>query len=256
MAAYRFWRVVFNSAGLQMTYRSLMFLDTPGGTDVTGSGTAIASGYFDTRFFPVNGFDRNSSTLWLVDNPANDQWLGYDFGTAVEILQVGLESYDDRPAKMIFVQASIDGATWVSMSYATPVSQVADTTTYYPVLSAPLPAPTYTKALIRDVPTTRVSGYGGGKIAKIRSERGDGGPGSIAGEVDIAGTPNTPVRREVRLHNRTTGALTKTAWSDAATGAYRFDGLSLTQTFYVVAFDYQLNYNAVVKDNVLPAVMP
>ena len=52
------------------------------------------------------------------------------------------------------------------------------------------------------------------------------------GTVKITGTPDTPVRRRVRLHDQATGRLVAEKWSGAATGAYTFD--FLRQGVYIV----------------------
>lgn len=77
----------------------------------------------------------------------------------------------------------------------------------------------------------------------------DGGTLSVSGTVLIEGTPQTPVRRRVRLHDHRTGRLVRETWSDAVTGAYAFTGIR-PGTFYVVSHDFTLNFNAVIRDRV------
>lgn len=79
------------------------------------------------------------------------------------------------------------------------------------------------------------------------------GPGAIAGTVKEKGSPDKPVRRRVRLHLKSTGVLIKEMWSDLA-GNYAFNNLDTTVTYYVVAFDHNDNYNAVIKDSIKPEV--
>ena len=73
----------------------------------------------------------------------------------------------------------------------------------------------------------------------------------IAGVVDAEGTPPAPLRRRVRLYSRATGALVRETWSDAATGAFAFEGLALQQ-YLVVAHDHTAYFNAVAADLVTP----
>src|SRR5690554_4008057 len=73
--------------------------------------------------------------------------------------------------------------------------------------------------------------------------------GFIAGTVQVEGVP---VRRRVRCIERKTGRFVAETWS-AVNGAYRFDDLVLGRQYLIVAMDYELQYNAVVADNVLPA---
>lgn len=85
------------------------------------------------------------------------------------------------------------------------------------------------------------------------SDTRNGGPYSApVGSTKNTGTPNTPVRRRVRLHDQPTGSLVREMWSDAATGAYQFTGLR-AGTFYVTAFDHTGLYNGeIMTDVVLP----
>lgn len=83
----------------------------------------------------------------------------------------------------------------------------------------------------------------------------DGGPGTITGTIKNTGTPNTPVRRRVRLHEQSSGRIVREAWSDATTGAYTFAGLRLTR-YYVTAFDHTGTYGGVIETDVQPEAMP
>ena len=87
-----------------------------------------------------------------------------------------------------------------------------------------------------------------------RTDAYDAGPYSTpAGTTKNTGTPNTPVRRRVRLHDQPTGVLVREMWSDEVTGAYQFTGIR-AGTFYVVGFDHTGTYNGVIEtDVVLPA---
>ncbi|MCB4362690.1 hypothetical protein KIH07_03030 [Hydrogenophaga taeniospiralis] len=77
-----------------------------------------------------------------------------------------------------------------------------------------------------------------------------------AGTTKNFGTPNTPVRRRVRLHDQPTGRLLRETWSDAVTGAYQFTALR-AGTFYVAGFDHTGLYGGVIEtDIVLPTPAP
>lgn len=83
------------------------------------------------------------------------------------------------------------------------------------------------------------------------------GNGRIAGTVKEQSTPaDLPLRRRVRLFTQADGRLFGETWSDAATGAYGFDAIDATQTYFVVAHDHTGNYNAVIKDGITPEVVP
>lgn len=75
------------------------------------------------------------------------------------------------------------------------------------------------------------------------------GPGSIIGTVKKAANPdNLPMSRRVQLFDTVSSLLVAETWSDEA-GNYRFDGISLTVPWMVIAFDYAQSYRAVVADN-------
>lgn len=82
-------------------------------------------------------------------------------------------------------------------------------------------------------------------------DEADSGSLRIAGTVAIDDTPDIPVRRRVRLHDKPTGRVVRETWSDAVTGAYTFDKLR-DGLYYVTAFDHTGNHNAVIKDSIRP----
>jgi nicotinamide riboside kinase len=72
------------------------------------------------------------------------------------------------------------------------------------------------------------------------------------GTTKVTGSPATPVRRFVRLHNQETGKLIREQWSNAVTGQYQFRHLAAGR-YYVVAFDHTGAYNGeIATDVVLP----
>jgi hypothetical protein len=74
-----------------------------------------------------------------------------------------------------------------------------------------------------------------------------------AGSTANIGSPNSPVRRRVRLHDQPTGRLLRETWSAAGTGVFQFHYLR-AGTFYVAAFDHTGQNNGVVTtDIVVPA---
>ena len=77
--------------------------------------------------------------------------------------------------------------------------------------------------------------------------------GEISGTVAIAGPPDKPVRRRVRLYDLLSGALLAETWSEALSGAYRFDRLRRRDArYFVLAHDHTGIHNAVVKDALVP----
>lgn len=79
------------------------------------------------------------------------------------------------------------------------------------------------------------------------------GPGEIRDTVTI-GTPAVPARRRVGLFARRTYLLVDMTWSDAATGEYVFSELATDTEFFVVGFDFERSYNAVIADGIYAAV--
>lgn len=75
--------------------------------------------------------------------------------------------------------------------------------------------------------------------------------GAIAGKVLEKGLP---VARRVLCHQRDTGALVGSTWSNAS-GNYSFSGLDDSEKYYIVALDEDMSaeqYNAAVQD-LIPA---
>lgn len=70
------------------------------------------------------------------------------------------------------------------------------------------------------------------------------GKASIVDRVLIKGVP---AMRKVCLYLRATNELIATTWSSDM-GDYRFDNLMPNTEYYVLALDYERNYNAVIQD--------
>lgn len=79
------------------------------------------------------------------------------------------------------------------------------------------------------------------------------GNGKILGTVKESGTPDLAVRRRVRLHRKIDGMLIREVWS-ADDGSYAFLNVAI-QPYYVTSHDHTGNYNAVIKDSIVPVVM-
>ena len=77
------------------------------------------------------------------------------------------------------------------------------------------------------------------------------GPSTLHGTVHLYGTPtSTPLRRRVRLHDKRDMRLIRETWSDAETGAFRFDGLDPTVPFIAVTYDHTGRYCALGDDSI------
>ncbi len=94
----------------------------------------------------------------------------------------------------------------------------------------------------------------GGAIGNLKTHfRGKGYiAGEVPGIVTVAGSAAS--RRVVVLDKQTRLPVRSTV--SAADGTFRIDGLNPNRNFVVIAFDHQLQFNAVIRDNITPAPMP
>lgn len=82
------------------------------------------------------------------------------------------------------------------------------------------------------------------------------GRGRIRGSVKEKGAQgDLPVSRRVLLLDERANVVVREAWSDAATGAYAFERISLEVRYLVIAFDHQQNFRAVVADRLVAEPM-
>lgn len=96
--------------------------------------------------------------------------------------------------------------------------------------------------------TARAGDYKTGLLGK--------GVGTVYGTTEIDGTPDAPLRARVRLIRERDGLVYRETWSDAATGAYRFDNVDELETYTVLSYHPTRDKRAVVADNLVPEVMP
>lgn len=81
-----------------------------------------------------------------------------------------------------------------------------------------------------------------------------GGGYKVTGTTKVAGAPDVPVSRKVRLyHLRSAAVLANECWS-GQDGAYEFLNLE-KGPWFVVAHDHTGEYNAVIADNIDGAPM-
>ena len=79
------------------------------------------------------------------------------------------------------------------------------------------------------------------------------GNGYIAGEaLGIVTVASAPSRRRVVLMPSGGGRVVRETVS-AADGTYRFSQIDEKRRYVVMAFDHQLQFNAVIRDNITPA---
>lgn len=84
-----------------------------------------------------------------------------------------------------------------------------------------------------------------------------GGRARITGDVGIkgaSGAPDSMTKSRVRLLRARDGLLARETWSDAATGAFVFDGLDEATEFIALAQDSSGSFRPVAADRVVPEV--
>ena len=108
---------------------------------------------------------------------------------------------------------------------------------------------------------------GGGALQKMAFAPGIlirdiycGGAGFVAGTVKERpkGAPEgseVPVWRRVRLYDERRGACIAETWSDATTGAYRFDCIDMGRVYTVLSYDHNGQFVAVAASGLVPERM-
>ena len=108
---------------------------------------------------------------------------------------------------------------------------------------------------------------GGGALQKMAFAPGIlirdiycGGAGFVAGTVKERpkGAPEgseVPVWRRVRLYDERRGACIAETWSDATTGAYRFDCIDMERIYTVLSYDHNGVFSAEVANGLVPERM-
>lgn len=91
--------------------------------------------------------------------------------------------------------------------------------------------------------------------ALVARDMAHAGACRVAGTVTVAGTPDSPVHRRVRLYDRRTALLVREVFSDSVTGAYEFRQIAAGR-YFVVAHDHTDFFNAVIADDLAAEPMP
>jgi hypothetical protein len=260
MAAHRYWRVgivgltnVINGPISEVELRTSI-----GGADVTGSGAAsVDSAGAGTA---ANVFDNNAGTTWSPQSASGaSTWVSYDFGAGspqdiAEVVITSTATYPAHTAQHCAVLSySDDGVVWVALGPPFGASALVGGGT---LTMSGFVAST---ARVTGPPIIRYgNGWPTGQIVYRMSSRVfrhdavDGGVLSLDGTCEVDSTPtDIPVRRQVRLLERSTARLVRETWSDPATGAWVFPSLK-DNLFTVIGHDYTLVNLAVIFDNVRP----
>ncbi len=246
MATGRFFKLAFVGFG-SSTYaiQGAELYDVSGGVDLAHSSGSATS----NTGTPANAFDHNAGTAWNADGLS---YLQVDFGTSVSIDEVIVREDTANPFAFVTILASDDSVLWRVVAAATAPAGAATTFN----TTSELVHPQMGVVGRQECPGVRFSLTPGHLLIGRQNmpNLGFKGNGVIEGEVDVLNVPlNTPLSRKVRVHLVSNGMLLREGWSDPITGAYRFDGLPLLPC-YVMTFDWTLNYNAVVKDGIMPVL--
>lgn len=141
---------------------------------------------------------------------------------------------------------SADVAVGLSRSY-----------TFTPTTIAAAPISTAVQSLATIASDGAMPPYGGTRLVAPLRGRNDHlsgvlgkGMGRVRGTVADEGKPNdSPVSELVRLHRRADGLVVREMWSDRATGEFLFDYIDELQSYYVLSFDHDGNFLAVIADS-------
>lgn len=120
--AARYWRVVGADSGngVYMHIAELEMRTSVGGSDITSTSNAISgnnrTGFEDTKAFDNTVSGNNSWGIQFSTMPVEERWVGQDFGTAQEIVEIDVSARADgsptqAPYSMI-VESSTDLVTW------------------------------------------------------------------------------------------------------------------------------------------------
>lgn len=123
--------------------------------------------------------------------------------------------------------------------------------------------PTHTTAKVLGLAAKVVLGGNGSTLrAQVlkgahRLDYQRGGDGRVTGTVRTKGSPtNPPIRALVRLYRDLDGAFIGQTWSDANTGAYTFDWVSMAYRYTAVAYHIERQLRAAAADNLTPERIP
>lgn len=120
-AAHRYWRVYITA-----DYGSATELGEVewrvGGTNQTGSGTALGNPDTGSTFGAADAYDGNPFSRWSSFGTAAPVWIGYDFGSgvtkAIDTVALTTASTANNP-KDFQIQYSDNGSTWTTVKTVT-----------------------------------------------------------------------------------------------------------------------------------------
>ena len=118
--AHRYWRIEWGFKDVDnIQMAEIEFRSEIGGPDRTGSGTILFSSQFNsTGFKAANAFDNDPATPF-AHTGAIPNWIGYDFGGPIAVVEIMLQVTQNFPAQNsdgFVVAHSDDGLEWTPYS--------------------------------------------------------------------------------------------------------------------------------------------
>ena len=120
MASHRYWRIQAKAiqSGTNFALAEIQMRIVAGGADQTAPGGAVLSSSDFAGLPKANAVDDNPATHWAtLTNQQINGWIGYDFGSAIEVVEVVLtarnDTYFGQAASIFHVAGSDDGVTWI-----------------------------------------------------------------------------------------------------------------------------------------------
>jgi hypothetical protein len=93
------WRITISATQSgEPGLAALVMRTTPNGPDVCTGGTASASSEYSGTYTAAKAFDANNATAWYSSS-GFPQWLQYDFGAAVDIVEYQLRAPTNYPTE-------------------------------------------------------------------------------------------------------------------------------------------------------------
>mgnify|MGYP001232406314 CR=1 FL=1 len=170
---HRYWRVYIhdhNGDSSFLVVGELEFAGEPGGLDLTGGGTALASST-SSDSSPENAFNDTFDTgstyvagrYWsAVSGDVRDVWLGYDFGEGVEpdIVEVRMlcDRHATRAPRDFSIQYSDDGMNWKTAWIVT--DQTGWAIGQWRTFAKPATEPVINAVMTRTAANARITGSG------------------------------------------------------------------------------------------------
>jgi hypothetical protein len=260
MSPHRFWRVI--GVGTGNTYLCITSLTLHTSFDqpniaVSGNGTPFSDSSYRSDTTPDKAFDENQSTYWESAAGAGNHYVGWDFGVgnekAITRATITNSTYTNESLVNGQIQYSDNGSSWISVkeiskrqtfTYETTPIYFGDTPASCRLLQAPAALPISSRDVVEL------------KLLEVNIRRiPDSGGGKIVGTVKVAGAPDVPVSRRVRLIEDRSGRVVDEMWSTPGTGEYAFIYLDMSRAYSVYSMDHTGVHAHVIEGPLYPEAM-